>query len=99
MPDKGTFVDEDERTKKITLRNHYRNVFAGSSGDIVFLDLIERCHFFEDEITPDDWEKIARRNFIMELIEILGCGDDPKLTAKAIKDSIIKLPMTVKKDA
>lgn len=97
MPDKGTFIDED-RAKILNLRKHYRNVFTGSSGNIVFHDLLTRCYFFNDDATPEAWEMIARRNFIMELLEILGCADDPELTAKAILDSIIKLPMT-KKDA
>jgi len=89
---------EEARTEVLQLRQHYRNVFSASSGDIVFFDLLKRCGYFNDNLSPDDWEMIARRNFINELLELLGCADNPDKTAKAIKDSIINLAMTEKED-
>lgn len=91
-------LTKEKRAEILLLRKHYRNVFAGSSGHVVFHDLLTRCYFFNDDITPEAWEMIARRNFIMEIIELLGCADNPELTTKAIRESILKLPLTTKKD-
>ena len=93
-------LNKEERKQVIDERQAWRNVFNSPSGKIVFRRMARECFFFNDDISPDDWDAIGKNNYFKTIIERLGCADDPNLTADvvadAMLDALVKLPLTNK---
>ncbi len=75
---------------ELEIRQHYRNAFSGSSGKVVFHDLMLRAGFFDEGAEFND-----RRNMMVEIIKILGAfSEDPITASKAMCDALLSQPIS-----
>lgn len=83
----------------LELRQHYRNVLCGSSGTVVFHDILSRGGFFNNDFSHESPEELGRHNLVMEIIEILGAyAENPERVSKAISDALLQQPIKEIKD-
>jgi hypothetical protein len=89
----------EEPAEILELRTHYRNIFQSPSGSLVFNDMVIRSGFF-DELSSANPEAMGARNFMLEIIKILGAWSvDPLTVSNAVSDALLRQPIqTVKKD-
>lgn len=86
-------LNDEERKQILEMRQHYRIVFSSPSGRLVLANMMQRCGFFNDDLSYDDPQLIGRHNFIMETLEILGTADNPQRTMDAMVNAILMQPL------
>ncbi len=83
----------------IELRQHYKNAFSGSSGQVVFHDMMLRAGIFDSDIAEDKAEAEGRRNFMVETIKIIGAyGENPEAVSKAVCDALLQQPIKIARE-
>jgi len=93
-------LTEEERQAILDERRAWRAMFNSPAGRIAFRRMAKECYFFNDNLSPNDYDGIAKNNYFKTILERLGDATRPDATADAIADAILdallKLPLASK---
>lgn len=95
-------LTSEERKLILQERMAWRDMFSSASGKVAFRRMARELYFYNDDLTVENPEGMARNNYFKCILERLGVSDNPEMTTNAVSDAILdallKLPLTVKED-